>query len=72
MNSAAFSLEGYIFDKVEMDLSTLKPKTTFNIGFAPSGKFSQDKSQFIDLLPPIQYCIVNRSDALPLAVAFES
>ncbi len=35
-------------------------------------KFSQDKSQFIDLLPPIQYCIVNRSDALPLAVAFES
>lgn len=46
MNSAAFSLEGYIFDKVEMDLSTLKPKTTFNIDFAPSGKFDPARKQY--------------------------
>jgi preprotein translocase subunit SecB len=47
MNTAAFKLEKYLFDKVSMDLSKLKAETTFNIDFDPSGEFYPDKDKYI-------------------------
>ena len=46
MKTAAFRLDNYIFDRVSLDLSNLKPETTFNIDFIPSGKFFTDKDQY--------------------------
>lgn len=46
MKTAAFRLDNYIFDRVSLDLSNLKPETTFNIDFIPSGKFFKDKDQY--------------------------
>lgn len=46
MKTAAFNLDSYIFDRVALDLSTLKPETTFNIDFTPSGKFFADKNLY--------------------------
>ena len=46
MKTAAFRLDNYIFDRVSLDLSNLKPETTFNIDFIPSGKFFADKDQY--------------------------
>lgn len=47
MNKAAFSLDSYTFDKIEIDLSELKPKTTFNIDFAPSGKYFDKEQRYL-------------------------
>lgn len=47
MNTAAFKLENYLFDKVNMDLSKLKAETTFNIDFDPSGEFYTPKDKYI-------------------------
>ncbi len=47
MKAAAFKLDNYIFDRVNLDLSNLKPETTFNIDFIPSGKFFADKDLYV-------------------------
>ena len=36
---AAFSLVGYKFDRVTLDLTSLKPEANFEINFAPAGIF---------------------------------
>lgn len=46
MKTAAFKLDNYIFDRISLDLSNLKPETTFNIDFIPSGKFFVDKDWY--------------------------
>ena len=46
MNKAAFSLLGYKFDKVNLDLSSLHPGTEFNIIFSPSGVFHPKTGEF--------------------------
>lgn len=46
MNNAAFKLEGYLFDKVFLDLSNLQPKSTFNIDFSPSGVFNSENKSY--------------------------
>lgn len=46
MKTAAFNLDSYIFDRVALDLSTLKPETTFNIDFTPSGIFFAEKNLY--------------------------
>lgn len=46
MNKAAFSLLGYKFDKVNLDLSSLCPGTEFNIIFSPSGVFYPKTGEF--------------------------
>lgn len=43
MKAAAFKLDNYIFDRVNLDLSSLRPETSFNIDFIPSGRFYTDK-----------------------------
>ena len=46
MKAAVFKLDNYIFDNINLDLSNLKPETTFNIDFIPSGKFFTDKDLY--------------------------
>lgn len=35
-------------------------------------KFNSGKPQYIDLLPPIQYCVFEKTDVNPLTLAYES
>jgi preprotein translocase subunit SecB len=46
MNKAAFKLDGYLFDKVFLDLSNLQPQSTFDIDFAPSGVFHNENKSY--------------------------
>lgn len=46
MEKAAFKLDSYVFDKVNLDLSGLKPKSTFDIDFTPSGVFDSRGKSF--------------------------
>ena len=46
MDKAAFKLDGYVFDRVSLDLSNLQPKSTFDIDFAPSGVFVGENKSF--------------------------
>ena len=43
---AAFSLRGYRFDKVSLDLASLKQDSVFDLDFKPSGIFHQETGVF--------------------------
>ena len=43
---AAFSLIGYKFDRVTLDLTSLKPEANFEINFAPTGIFYPDSGRY--------------------------
>lgn len=45
-DKAVFSLNGYHFNRVDLNLDNLKPNATLDINFAPSGKFNQAKHTF--------------------------
>lgn len=46
MNKAAFSLKGYRFDKVFLNLTSLHSETEFSITFSPSGVFYPEDGTF--------------------------
>lgn len=46
IKKAAFSLKGYCFDKVSMDLSRLKPDSIFDLDFRPEGVFYKNTGTF--------------------------
>lgn len=47
MNKAAFSLEGYKFDQVELNLENVKSDTAFLVDFEPSGVYKEDEKLYI-------------------------
>lgn len=44
---AVFSLTGYHFNKVSLDLDNIFPNATLDLNFAPSGKFDESTRTFI-------------------------
>lgn len=46
VNKAAFSLEGYRFEEVHLELQNIRPSSNFDVDFLPSGIFNSQSGVF--------------------------